>query len=149
MSYNQRKDCSKYACTTIQVCHYHYRKMLQWPHAVVHSMLCFLHEHLSVLQSVWQLHLITCSRCSGARGSDVCNGTNPSLHSCHPQSLGLSSAVDPFHSWTWRYTRRLWFFAAAEVGGNDWGFTWDDFEATFSQNRLCQRESNASVNIPL
>ena len=41
---------------------------LQLPQATVHSMLCFLHEHLSVLQPVWQLHLITCSRCSGAGG---------------------------------------------------------------------------------
>ena len=46
-------------------------------------------------------------------------------------------------------TQTLWYFAAAEVGGNDCGFTWDVFEATFAQKRLCWRESNVSVNIPL
>ena len=91
--------------------------------ARVHSMLCFLHEHLSVLQSVWQLHLITCSRCSGAGGSDVRIGTNPSSHSCHPQFMGSSFIVKLFHSWIWRYTWRLWYFGAAEVGGSDCGFT--------------------------
>ena len=41
------------------------------------------------------------------------------------------------------------FNAAAEVGGKDCGFTWDVLETTFSQNRLCQRESSVSVSIPL
>ena len=45
--------------------------------------------------------------------------------------------------------QKLCYFAAAEVGGNDCGFMWDVFEATFSQKRLSQRESNVSVNIPL
>ena len=35
---------------------------LQLPHAGVHSMLFLLHVHL---QSAWQLHLMTFSRCSG------------------------------------------------------------------------------------
>ena len=37
----------------------------------------------------------------------------------------------------------------AEVGGNDCGFMWVVFEATFSKKRLCWRESSVSVNIPL
>ena len=40
-------------------------------------------------------------------------------------------------------------FVAAAVGGKDCGYMWDVFEATFSQNQLCQRESSVSVNIPL
>ena len=122
---------------------------LQLPQVWVYSMLCFLHEHLSVLQSVWQLHLITRSRCLGAGGSNGWIGTNSSSHSCHPQSLGWSSAADPFQSWTWRYTQRLWYFAAAEVGGNDCNSMCHVFEATLSQKCLCQRESSVSVNIPL
>ena len=46
------------------------------------------------------------------------------------------------------YTLRLWFFAIAEAGSQDCGFTWIAFIATFLQNRLCQRESSVSVNIP-
>jgi len=117
---------------------------LQLPQARVHSMLCFLHEHLRVLQSVWQLQLITCSRCSGAGGSDVRIGTKPSSLSCHPQFIGLSSVVPPFHSWTWRYTRRQWYFAAAEVGGSDCGFTWMFLKPLFhkivyvAENPKCQ-----------
>ena len=38
----------------------------QFPQAGEHSMLCFLHVHRRVLQSVMQLHLITQSRFSGA-----------------------------------------------------------------------------------
>ena len=38
----------------------------QFPQAGEHSMLCFLHVHSRVLQSVTQLHLITRSRFSGA-----------------------------------------------------------------------------------
>ena len=37
----------------------------QFPQAGEHSMLCFLHVHRRVLQSVMQLHLITRSRFSG------------------------------------------------------------------------------------
>ena len=39
--------------------------------------------------------------------------------------------------------------ASAEVGDKDCGFMWNVFEATFSQNHLCQRKSSVSVNIPL
>ena len=38
----------------------------QFPQAGEHSMVCFLHVHRRVLQSVMQLHLITRSRFSGA-----------------------------------------------------------------------------------
>ena len=38
----------------------------QFPQAGEHSMLCFLHVHRRVLQSVMQLHMITRSRFSGA-----------------------------------------------------------------------------------
>ena len=65
------------------------------------------------------------------------SSTNPFSHSCHPQSLGLRSAANPSNL---EFEDTLWYFAAVEVGGKDWGFTWDVFEVTFSQNRLCQRE---------
>ena len=113
---------------------------LQLPQARVHSMLCFLHEYLNVLQSVWQLHLITHSRCSGAGGSDDQIGTNPFSHSCHPQFIGSSFIVEFFHSWTWRYTQRLWYFAAAEVGGSECGFAGDVLKLLFHKHCLCHRD---------
>jgi len=78
---------------------------LQLPQVEVHSMLCFLHDHLSVVQSVWQLHLISRNRCSGAGG-----GTYPLHTPAIPGlCLGWSSAAYAFHFWTWKYIWRLWF----------------------------------------
>ena len=124
----------------------------QFPQAGEHSMLCFLHVHRRVLQSAMQLHLITRSRFSGARARYVCSGTKPMSalsHCCHPHSVGRSPPADPFHYWTCRYTLRLWYIAAPDVGGSARGWTWDVFDATFSQNRWCRRESRLSVEFPL
>ena len=73
----------------------------------------------------------------------------PASHSCHPQSLGLSSAACPLI-----YILELegthkgcgTLLLVAEVGGNDCSFTWDVFEAIFHRNVW---ESSMSVNIPL
>ena len=46
----------------------------------------------------------------------VCTGVSPSL-SFHSHSTGERSSANPFHCCIRRYTRRLWYFAAAEVGG--------------------------------
>ena len=43
----------------------------QFPQAGEHSMLCLLHVHRMVLQSVMQLHLITRSRFSGAGPKNI------------------------------------------------------------------------------
>ena len=43
----------------------------QFPQAGEHSILCFLHVHRRVLQSVMQLHLITRSRFSGAGPKNI------------------------------------------------------------------------------
>ena len=61
---------------------------LQLPHAGEHFTLYFLHVHLIVLQSVWQLHLIILSRSSGAGGKSVNNGIRVPSHSFHPHSSG-------------------------------------------------------------
>ena len=53
---------------------------LQLPHAGEHLTLCFLHVHLILLQSVWQLHLIIFKSSSGAGGMSVSTGISfPSL----------------------------------------------------------------------
>ena len=107
----------------MQVVHYHKFECTQ-------SMLCFLHVHLIVLQLVLQLHLMTCSRCSGSGARDVWSGKKSLSRSCHLQSVRWSPATDPFHSWIYKYmyTHWLWCLAAADVGGKVCGFTWDDFK---------------------
>ena len=60
----------------------------QFPQAGEHSMLCFLHVHRRVLQSVMQLHLITRSRFSGAgpRNSIFFGGSKLLLPGARPGS---------------------------------------------------------------
>ena len=60
----------------------------QFPQAGEHSMLCFLHVHRRVLQSVMQLHLITRSRFSGAgpRNSYFFGGSKLLLPGARPGS---------------------------------------------------------------
>ena len=121
-----QRDCSKCPCMTTQVCQYHYCEIClcsQFP-CSYHNQECthYRASCSSILVYCSQsgsCNLNTHSRCSGPRGSDVWSGTNPSSHSCHPQSLGWSSTADPFRSWIWRYMWRMWHFAAAEVGDND------------------------------
>ena len=68
----------------------------QFPQAAMHSMLCFVHLHRRVLQPVRQLHLLFRSIFSGAWASAVCNGINPSSHSCHPHFVGRSPSAVSF-----------------------------------------------------
>ena len=60
----------------------------QFPQAGEHSMLCFLHVHRRVLQSVMQLHLIIRSRFLGAepRNSFFVGGSKPLLPGARPGS---------------------------------------------------------------
>ena len=48
-----------------------------WPQAGEHFIPCFWHEHLPLLQSVLQLHLIIFIKLSGAGGKSVIVGINP------------------------------------------------------------------------
>ena len=84
-------------------------KPLQLPHAGehMHFTLCFLHVHLILLHSVWQLHLTIFRSSSGAGGKSVSTGICfPSLF-FHPHSSGCNSALQPFHSCIWKYTQGL------------------------------------------
>ena len=123
-----QRDCSKCLCMTTQVFQHHcyeIRLCRQFPCSYYKqecTQCCASCVNTRVLQSVWELHLITSGRCTGAGVSDVWVGTNPSSHFCNPQSLGWNSAADPFHSLIWRCMWRLWYFAAAEGSDNDCGF---------------------------
>ena len=62
---------------------------LQLPQVGEHFTQCFLHVHLILLQSVWQLHLIIFRSSSEAGGKSVSTGISfPSLF-FHPHSRGL------------------------------------------------------------
>ena len=86
-----------------------------WPHVGEHSRLCLRQLHLAVLQSVLQLHLMTRSSSSGVGGSNGITGTTFSSFVIHPQSVFFILQTTN-HCCTCRYTRILWYLAAAEVG---------------------------------
>ena len=62
-------------------------------------MVFLLQLHLKVLQSDWQLHLMTLQSFPGTGGNVVLTGTNPSPHLSQPQSIGQRSSVrkDPLY----------------------------------------------------
>lgn len=47
----------------------------------------------------------------------VMTGTNNPSQDFHPHSSVDMVASTPFHCWTWKYTHKLWYVAAPEVGG--------------------------------
>ena len=75
----------------------------------------FLQEHRCVLQSVLQLQRIISNNDWHASGRSVRIGRRRPLESLQPQSCGRSWFC--FHSWTCKYTLRLWKLAAEDVGG--------------------------------
>ena len=60
---------------------------LQWPHTGEHFKLSFLHVHLMLLQSVWQLHLIIVRNLSRIGDKAVSTGIGFPLLFCHPHSV--------------------------------------------------------------
>ena len=66
---------------------------LQLSNTGEHSTLRFRHVHLKVLNSVWQLHLITLRSSSGAGGKSVCTGMSLPSRFSQPHSNGLSSLL--------------------------------------------------------
>ena len=65
-----------------------------------------------------QLHLMTRSSSSGAGGRNVITGTTFSSFVIHPQSVSFILQTTN-HCCTCRYTRILWYFAAAEGRGQN------------------------------
>ena len=90
---------------------------LQSPQAYVQSSRCVLQVHRSVPHPVLQLHLNSRRSSSGAGGWSVFRGTKEPSMFLHPHSSGFICPAFPFHSWTSKNTRRLWYRAAANVGG--------------------------------
>ena len=79
----------------------------------------FLQVCLAVKQSVLQPHRIMSKSSLGAANRSVNMGSRCLSHSFHHQSSGSKSTAPayPFHWCAWWYTHRLWYFAAADVGG--------------------------------
>ena len=94
------------------------------PQAGEHSRPPFRQEHLRLLQSDAQLQRMIRRRASGAAGLSVMIGRSRSCPIAQPYfcaSVGLTSS--PFNCLTCRYTLRLCFSAAADVGGRFCGCT--------------------------
>ena len=97
---------------------------------------------------VVQLHLMARKSSSGAGGRNVITGTTFSSFVIHPQSV--SFILHPTnYCCTCRYTRILWYLAAAEVGGKVWGRICTLLVATLSQNFAYLRPSRLSPSFPL
>ena len=77
------------------------------------------------VQSTWAfrwvftpLHLTMFKISLSAEGSSVIMGTYLSFSSLQPRSLDFrTSEFNLFHSWSWRYIRKEWKWAAFFVGG--------------------------------
>lgn len=120
---------------------------LHWLQAGEQSRLFFQQEHLRLLQSVEQLNLITWSSTSGAGDRWVMTGTNNPSQDFHPHSSVDMVASTPFHCCAWKYTRKLWYVAAAEVGGKFCGkCVWLPFDNNY---RRYLRQSKVPPGLPL
>ena len=118
------------------------------PHTAEHRSPCFRHVHLFVLQCFLQLHLKSSSSSGGADCWSVCSGRHFPAIICHPHSSGVRSSPSPFQSITCLYTRRLWYFAAAAVGGKTCGWTCAVLFDNLSQKRLYLSLSSPSPTSP-
>ena len=93
------------------------------------------------LHPVLHLHLTTSSWEFGATSKSVIRG-NIFFDDLPPRFSAFN--LWPFHAWTWWKTRKLCYFNAPEVGGNDLGWVSFLLLATDSWNLWCLSESRFS-----
>ena len=89
----------------------------------VQSSPCFLQLQRFESQLLLHEQRITFNRSDGAAGISVVTGTRLSHSSLQPHCVGSTVRLLPSHSWTCKYTLRLWNRAAADVGGRVWTCT--------------------------
>ena len=94
------------------------------------------HVHFSELQPILQSRRNISSNLGSTDGKSVVLKLNSSLNSdyLHPHSIA-SNYFFPFSSFTWKYTLRLWYRVAAEVGGKLHASTAFENFYTFSEYR--------------
>ena len=91
---------------------------------------------------------MTRSSSSGAGRRSVITATRLSSFVIHPQSVSFILHT-PNHCCTCRYTRMLWYLAAAEIGGKVWGRICTLLVATLSQTFVYPRPSRFSPSFQL
>ena len=96
---------------------------LQLSHELEQSKPYFLQLHLIVVHSDLQLQRIIARRWSGAGALFVGIATSLLFFKAQPKFSGSSVELLPLHTWIWQNTRKLWKYAAADVGGKVWGCT--------------------------
>ena len=74
------------------------------------------HVHFSELQPILQSHRKISGNLGSTGGKSVILGSSFNSDYLHPHSIA-SNSFFPFSSFTWKYTLRLWYRVAAEVGG--------------------------------
>ena len=121
---------------------------LHSPQANEHSSPCFQQEHRCDRQSVLHLHLMMFKRASGAGGRSVVQGSSLPDDKRHPHCSGRRSLLLSIQYCTWRYTLRLWYLAADELGGREHTWTGPILVDNFSQKRMYRRMSNVSSALP-
>ena len=57
------------------------------------------------------------------------------------------TSFSTFHCFTCRYTLRLWFWAAADVGGRFWGCIWELLVVSFSHSSVGSACSQVSAQV--
>ena len=83
-------------------------------------------EQRRVSHPILQLHRTSFSSVFGATSMSHCMGTSLPSTAFQPRFCGCRCGVSldsPFHIYTWRYTRRLWYLPADDVGGRLTGWT--------------------------
>ena len=96
------------------------------PQPVEHSNDALRQEQRRVSHPILQLHRTTFSSAFGATSMSHCMGTSLPSTAFQPRFCGCRcgpSLDSPFHIFTWRYTRRLWYLAADDIGGRFSGCT--------------------------
>ena len=109
-------------------------------------------EQRRVSHPILQLHRTTYSNAFGATSISHYMGTSLPFSVFHPKFCGCRcgpSLDSPFHICTWRYTRRLWYLAADDVGGRFSGCTNRVLVANFWCMRSNLNLSSVSPTAPV
>ena len=104
------------------------------PHPLEHSNPALRQEQRRVSHPILQLHRTTFSSSFAATSISHCMGTTLPYTAFQPRLCGCRcgpSLGSPLHICTCRYTRRLWYLAADDVGGRFSGCTKRVLVATF------------------
>ena len=114
------------------------------PQPVEHSNPALRQEQRRVSHPILPLQRTTFSSAFGATSMSHCMDTSLPSTTFQPRSCD-----SPFHICTWRYTWRLWYLAADDVGGRFSGCTKRVLVATFWRKRSNLNSYSVSPTAPV